>query len=266
MQVLALIEGVDQPCYRYRLEAFAWSMAEQGLLPGGRPLRKALVPRMAQLLAARRAEVVILQRKLLPRWQLALLRGAAKRLVYDVDDALFQRDSYHAQGPRQPHAPAPLRRHGAGGRPGDRRQRASSPAGGRRTSSRGGSAWFPRASSRPGTPPPRTRRSGAAVRLVWIGQRSTLASLGCARRHLAAAAACLPGLQLRVISDSAPALAGRRRSCRGAGRRPPRRPNWPRAISASTGCPTTPGAAASAVCGCCNTWRPVCRWSPIPWA
>ena len=40
MQVLALIEGVDQPCYRYRLEAFAWSMAQQGLYLQASPLRK----------------------------------------------------------------------------------------------------------------------------------------------------------------------------------------------------------------------------------
>ena len=100
MQVLALIEGVNQPCYRYRLEAFAWSMAERGLLLEAVPLEKPLFRRVRQLLAVRRADVVILQRKLLPRWQLALLRWAAKRLVYDVDDAVFQRDSYHPKGPQ----------------------------------------------------------------------------------------------------------------------------------------------------------------------
>ena len=121
MQVLALVEGIDQPCYRYRLEAFAWSMAQQGLYLEAVPLRNGLWARVAQLLAVRRAEVVILQRKLLPLWQLALLRRTAKRLIYDVDDALF-----HATAPRQGtgqrHAcPAP-RRHGPRMGPGDRRQ------------------------------------------------------------------------------------------------------------------------------------------------
>ena len=45
---------------------------------------------------------------------------------------------------------------------------------------------------------------------MWIGQHSTLASLACAQRHLAAAAACLPGLELRVISNSSLPLAGTR--------------------------------------------------------
>ena len=44
--------------------------------------------------------MVLLQRKLLQPWQLWLLRRAAKRLVYDVDDALFQRDSYHHKQPQ----------------------------------------------------------------------------------------------------------------------------------------------------------------------
>ena len=66
MRVVALIEGVDQPCYRYRLEAFAWSMAERGLFLEAVPLAKSLLPRIGQLLAVRQAEVVILQRRLLP--------------------------------------------------------------------------------------------------------------------------------------------------------------------------------------------------------
>jgi glycosyltransferase involved in cell wall biosynthesis len=44
--------------------------------------------------------------------------------------------------------------------------------------------------------------------LVWIGQRSTLASLSRAAGHLAAAAERLPGLELRVICDCTPRLLG----------------------------------------------------------
>ena len=159
MQVLALIEGTDHPCYRYRLEAFAWSMAQQGLYLEALPLRRGLLPRIAQLFSVRRADVVILQRKLLPLWQLALLRGAAKRLIYDVDDALFQRDSYQAKGPMS------RMRHGrfaATVRVADlviagneylREQVAAH-------TEPGGCGWFPPASSRHGTPsPPYTDRS-----------------------------------------------------------------------------------------------------------
>ena len=262
MQVLALIEGTDHPCYRYRLEAFAWSMAQQGLYLEALPLRRGLLPRIAQLFSVRRADVVILQRKLLPLWQLALLRGAAKRLIYDVDDALFQRDSYHARGPMS------RMRHGrfaATVRVADlviagneylREQVVAhaEPGRVRVVPTCIQPAWYAAAAH---------ERIGPAARLVWIGQRSTLSSLQCAEQHLAAAAECLPGLQLRVISDSASALSGVR-VVPGPGRRPPRRRNSPRGISASVGCPTTPGAAASAACACCNTWPPVCPWSPIP--
>jgi glycosyltransferase involved in cell wall biosynthesis len=51
-------------------------------------------------------------------------------------------------------------------------------------------------------------RRGAAARLVWIGQQSTIRSLDLLRPHLAAAAARLPGLELRIISDTAPDLPG----------------------------------------------------------
>jgi glycosyltransferase involved in cell wall biosynthesis len=46
------------------------------------------------------------------------------------------------------------------------------------------------------------------MKLVWIGQRSTLPSLNLAEPCLAAAAARLPGLRLRVVSDVFPSLRG----------------------------------------------------------
>src|SRR4029077_302163 len=45
-----------------------------------------------------RADLVILQRKLLPAWQLALLRRTTGALLYDFDDAVFLRESYAPQG------------------------------------------------------------------------------------------------------------------------------------------------------------------------
>jgi glycosyltransferase involved in cell wall biosynthesis len=207
MQVLALIEGTGHPCYRYRLEAFAWSMAQQGLYLEAIPLRRGLLPRIAQLFSMRRADVVILQRKLLPLWQLALLRRAAKRLIYDLDDALFQRDSYQARGPmsrtRRDRFAATVRVADLviAGNEYLREQVAAyaEPGRVRVVPTCIQPAWYASAAH---------TRIGPAARLAWIGQRSTLSSLQCAERHLAAAAECLPGLQLRVISDSAPALSG----------------------------------------------------------
>ena len=138
---------------------------------------------------------------------MALLRGAAKRLVYDVDDALFQRDSYHAKGPASRM----------------RRRRFAATVGVADLVIAGNE--FLRQEVLAHAEPGRVRvvptclepqwytaaahtRTGPAARLVWIGQRSTLASLECAAEHLAAAAERLPGMTLRVISDSARTLPG----------------------------------------------------------
>ena len=99
MKLLALIESLDHVCYRYRLEAFAWALAERGWMLEPVPLCRQMWRRIGQLASARQADAVILQRKLLPIWQLAILRRAAKCLVYDVDDAVFHRDSYHHKPP-----------------------------------------------------------------------------------------------------------------------------------------------------------------------
>ncbi len=207
MKVLALIEGPNHVCYRYRIEAFAWALAERGWQLEVVPLRKGTVPRIAQLRAAGRADAVILQRKLLPIWQLALLRRWARRLIYDVDDAVFQRDSYHRKGPKS------------------RRRTlrfwatvyaADAIVAGNEYLGDAAAAYT--AADRVHVIPTcleprwytaaRHVRTGSAVRLVWIGQGSTLASLDLARAHLAAAAGRLPGLELRVICDRTPQLPG----------------------------------------------------------
>jgi glycosyltransferase involved in cell wall biosynthesis len=41
---------------------------------------------------------VLLQRRLLPLWQLRHLRRFARRLLFDFDDAILYRDSYHPRG------------------------------------------------------------------------------------------------------------------------------------------------------------------------
>ena len=55
--------------------------------------------RLAQLYAVASYDSVILQRKLLPVWQLAILRRNARHLVFDFDDAVLFRDSYSRRGP-----------------------------------------------------------------------------------------------------------------------------------------------------------------------
>ena len=207
MKVLALIEGPNCVCYRYRIEAYAWALAARGLRLEVVPLERGALRRIGQLRAARRADLVILQRKLLPPWQLAILRRAARRLVYDVDDSLFQRNSYNRKGPtswvRQAHFWATVYASDAVTVGNEHlKERAAAYVGPERVH------VVPTCVDPKLYPMARHRRAGAAAKLVWIGQQSTLRSLGRAKRQLAAAAGRLPGLELRVICDRFPELPG----------------------------------------------------------
>lgn len=199
MRVLAFTEAPNHVCARYRIEPFAWDLAQRGLLLEVRPLRSGPA-RLAQFRAARRFDAVILQRKLLPCWQLLLLRRAARRLIYDVDDAVFQRDSYHPKGPE---SWSRTIRFWATVRAAD-----AVIAGNHYLRDRVAAFAEPRPLEVVPTcvnprwyPPADHRRVGRAARLAWIGSDSTLQSLRRAEAHLAAVGRRLPGLELRVICD-----------------------------------------------------------------
>lgn len=207
MQMLALIQAADHVCYRYRIKAFERALAQRGLTLRADPIERGTLRRIRQLRAAGQVDVVILQRKLLPLWQLRILRRAARCLIYDVDDAVFLRDSFH----RKP--PASFQRLArfwatvyaadaitAGN--GYLRDRVASYV------EPGRVRLIPTCVEPEQYPTARHHRVGSAIRLVWIGQQATLPSLACAGRHLRAAADRVAGLTLRVICDRFPDLAG----------------------------------------------------------
>ena len=212
MKILALIESTDHVCYRYRFNALAWALAQEGLLLEAVPIQKGL-RRISTLLAGSRAEIVILQRKLLPAWQLAILRRNAKCLVYDIDDALFRRDTF-TQKQQQSHAR--LSRFRGTVRAADAvlagndylTQFASAYADPSRVHfvpTCVEPAWYPLASH---------RRTGSWARLAWIGQRCMLPSLGAIEEHLTAVGQRLPDILLRVICDALPQISGLRAELR----------------------------------------------------
>jgi len=97
-KVLALIERPDHVCYRYRLASYRDALSARGWSLEALPLDPRTFGRASQLRAAADADLVVLQRKLLPLWQLRVLRRLSRRLIYDFDDALFCRDSYARKG------------------------------------------------------------------------------------------------------------------------------------------------------------------------
>ncbi|MHC4399323.1 MAG: glycosyltransferase family 4 protein [Planctomycetota bacterium] len=207
MRVLALIEREDHVCYRYRIKAYAPALAQRGIEIAALPIQRNTFRRIRQFRAAREADVVILQRRLLPLWQVCLLRRAARCLIYDVDDAVYQRDSFHRKPPTSRRR---LARFWA------TVYAADAVTAGNEYLAQRAAAYTERdrVSVIPTCVDPsrystaRHDRAGAGVQLAWIGQRSTLPSLACARRHLAASFDAVPGLRLRVISDEFPQLEG----------------------------------------------------------
>lgn len=99
MRLLALVDSPDHVCCRYRIRAFEPALREIGCTLACESLARGLLPRLRQLRSAARFDAVLLQRKLLPAWQLAVLRRNTRHLVFDYDDAVMLRDSYDRRGP-----------------------------------------------------------------------------------------------------------------------------------------------------------------------
>lgn len=204
MQALALIEAPGHVCFRYRIAAFRDWLAAAGVRLEAMPLGRGLIRRLRALRAARHADVVILQRKLLPLWQLRLLRKWSRRLIYDVDDAVFQRDSYCT---RPPESWQRLATYWATTHTADAviagndflRQRTAEYIDPSRVH------LVPTCVD-PARYSLATHTREHSIRLAWIGQRSTLPSLSLAGPRLASASRVVPGMELHVVADAFPDL------------------------------------------------------------
>ncbi|MCE9563230.1 MAG: glycosyltransferase family 4 protein [Planctomycetes bacterium] len=101
MRVVALVESVDHVCCRYRVAAFRAALAAHGHSLDIRPLPRTTFGRLGIGLNLN-ADAVLVQRKLLPPWAIALLRRRVPRLIFDFDDAVWLRDSYSPHGFEDP--------------------------------------------------------------------------------------------------------------------------------------------------------------------
>lgn len=207
MKVLAFTEGPNHVCFRYRLEAFAGALADRGWTLESQPLAPNTFERSPQLREARDADVVILQRKLLPLWQLRRLRKMSKVLIYDFDDALYCRDSYarkgHASWTRLAHFWATI-------------YAADAVTAGNNYLAEQAAAYVepekvhlaPTCISPSIYTPARHAQRDRPVRLTWIGQHATLPCLYLADPMLEAATARTANIELRVVCNQFPRLHG----------------------------------------------------------
>src|ERR1700736_4045355 len=99
MHLVGLVKSVDHVCCRYRLAAFQPFLADLGHYLELRPWPSSWLSGLWFHRQLRHADVVIIQRRLVPAWELALIRRSVRMLVFDLDDAIFLRDSYANGGP-----------------------------------------------------------------------------------------------------------------------------------------------------------------------
>ncbi|MGH7201644.1 MAG: glycosyltransferase [Planctomycetaceae bacterium] len=96
MNILFLSTRQSKPSFRFRVEPMLPFFAARGhrcdvaFLADGAWKRLRLYRRLS------RYEAVFVQKRLFSRWELSLIRRAARRLIYDLDDAVM----FHADGGR----------------------------------------------------------------------------------------------------------------------------------------------------------------------
>jgi glycosyltransferase involved in cell wall biosynthesis len=153
--------------------------------------------RLSRVLA--RADAVILQRKLLQRWQLALLRRAARLLIFDVDDAVFLRDSY---APKGLHSAGRLRRFKAVVRAADAVTAGNAFLAEEVAALAGpGRAHVIPTCVDPVRYPPARHGERQVVELVWVGSASTLRGLDAVKPLLDDLGRRVPQIRLKLVCD-----------------------------------------------------------------
>jgi glycosyltransferase involved in cell wall biosynthesis len=202
VRLVALVDGADHVCCRYRLAAFRPALEAAGHSLDLVPLPKRWWARLL-LFRKLRAANVVLQRYLLPGWQFSFLRNQVDRLIFDFDDAVFLRDSYSAKGF---HHPRRLRRFAATVQAADAvvagngflAENAARFADGQPVcvipTCVDPARYAPRSADEPSD----------GKTLTWIGSSSTLQGLEAIAPLLDELGRSIPGLRLKVVCDRFP--------------------------------------------------------------
>ncbi|KPL02931.1 MAG: hypothetical protein AMK75_02085 [Planctomycetes bacterium SM23_65] len=96
-RVVYIVPALDHVCVRHRVDVFVPALQRRGWIVEKWVLPRGLLKRLRLFWRLRRADVVVVVRKLLRRGQLGFLRWCSRRLVFDFDDAVVYRDSSRAK-------------------------------------------------------------------------------------------------------------------------------------------------------------------------
>jgi glycosyltransferase involved in cell wall biosynthesis len=201
VRLAALVESESHVCCRYRLAAFQPALTAAGHVLDFHTLPQSLFGRLRLGRDLATYDAVVLQRKLLPRWAIELLRRRVRRLVFDFDDAVWLRDSYSPKGFRDPKRAARFRA---------TVRACDAVIGGNEYLAAAARTFVPARRVRviptcvdvAKYPPaePRADRD-QALTLVWVGSSSTLRGLERFAPTLRAIGNAVAGTRLKLISD-----------------------------------------------------------------
>jgi glycosyltransferase involved in cell wall biosynthesis len=200
MLILGLVKSEDHVCCRYRLSAFRDHLAQEGHQLEVCPWPQSWLGRLFIHKKLRHADVVVVQRRLLAPWELLLVRRAAKRLVFDFDDAVFLRDSYAPNGLASTGRKTAFARMvraadlvmAGNSFLGANAEAVITTARVRIEPTRVDSSLYPLA---------RHERTDAGVKLVWIGSSSTLQGLERSVELWEEIGRNCPGVSLKLLCD-----------------------------------------------------------------
>ncbi len=206
LRISVLSAEPEGPSVRHRWTRLAPWLAEAGIAMEVVPLPEDHAARGEAFARAAAADIVVLQRRLLRGADFSRLRAAARRLVYDFDDAMPYRHSFREEQESTARANRFLRTCA-----GAEAVIAGSEELAVLARTCGPHAVFvaptPVDAARYG-PAPGPRAPGEPLRFGWIGSRATLPYLEGIAAPLAAACAALPGSRLLVVADAAPQMPG----------------------------------------------------------
>jgi glycosyltransferase involved in cell wall biosynthesis len=198
LHLAAIVESANHVCCRYRVAAFRAHLEAAGHRLDLIPYPSSLWHRFRLPATLADYDAVLLQRRLLPTWMLKRLRARVRRLLFDFDDAVYLRDSFHPRGLHDP-----------------RRLRAFAATMHAADLVIAGNAFLADAARRQGAAAVRviptcvdaTRYPTARhqwredVRLVWIGSSSTLQGLRQITPLLEHVGRRNPNVRLKLVCD-----------------------------------------------------------------
>jgi glycosyltransferase involved in cell wall biosynthesis len=195
-QVLAITNNLQQASFRLRLAALIEPLARRGVQLHVQVRPRGFFRRRALLRSAGDFDAVLLQRKMLDPSDMRLLRRRARRIVYDVDDAVM----YHARPVGWFNERLTWRRFVATARNADLVVAGNEYLAGIFKEQGAQVVVLPTCVD-PAHYKPKSAGSSDGITLVWIGSASTLPYLRQSLPALAKAGESVAGLRLLVIAD-----------------------------------------------------------------